>query len=105
MNNFTVTARNSEEVIIYHLPEIEIVGPMKGLAVTDNGIVTTKAQRKWFYIEFANLGNYACLTVDYKDGVEESYGDEHYCRQWKPGVKYVELDYGLENPMQLDHTY
>ena len=64
----------------------------------------SKGQERWLFFAFESLGGTTCVVVDFADGVVEAYGDEWYCGEWKPDVKYVP-GIPLTNPMEVPHVF
>ena len=45
------------------------------------------------------------MVVDFKDGAIKSFGDEPYCAEWQPDVKYDPVFQVLTTPQPLAHVY
>lgn len=65
-------------------------------------------QEKVFLVDFESAGAGTCVTIDYADGVINSYGDEEYCTTvFATGsdVVYVPNTAMSPFPIVIKHTY
>ena len=85
--------------------QFEIVGKVRGAKIDDFQIITSKEQKKDFEITFDSIGAGTCMVIDFKDGAIKSYGDEAYCEEWKPDVKYDPVFDALTTPQPLTYVY
>ena len=82
----------------------EMVGQVRGLTIDDREEITSVRELKFFFLEFESLGAGTCIFIDFKDGVQNTFGDASYCAEWMPAIEYVP---GTEMllPIQITHTY
>ena len=103
--NITVIAKNSLDVEAKLILGFEIVGKVRGIKIDDFQIITTKKQTKDFEISFESVGAGTCVVVDFKDGSLRTFGDEIYCQEWQPDVRYDPTFVALGSSQTLSHVF
>ena len=61
-------------------------------------------EEKYLFLQFESVGAGTCVHVDFKDGIEQAYGDENYCGEWRPNVEFVP-NTPITNPTEIPHIY
>ena len=102
--NLSIIATNKFESFTYNLT-FEVVNKVRVVSIDDFQIISNKEQLKEFEITFQSVGARTCLLLDFKDGVLKTYGNEEYCREWQPDVKYDESITEITSPQKIYHTY
>ena len=101
----TIIAKNTLSDPFEYPLYFEVVLKVTVVNIDDFQIITSKEQEKSFQVSFDSLGTNACLVVDFGDGTVKSYGDELYCKEWQPGVKYDPTFEQLTNPLDFKYIY
>ena len=81
-----------------------MVGQVRGMKIDDYREITAMDELKWFYIDFESIGAGTCIHMDFQDGVEIAFGDEHFCSEWAPDTEYLP-GIAMELPVIVTHTY
>ncbi len=105
--NFTIQPWSEvEQTLVPYFVSFEVVGQVRGIALDDSGIVTSKDEVKLINVTFDSVGAGTCLEVDFKDGYVIAIGDEAFCKFWSRTANrpYVP-GYEITSPMILDHVY
>jgi hypothetical protein len=103
-HNLSVIASNRLQNFTADVLTFEIVGQVRGLEITDDRVMTSKDEMKWFFLNFESIGAGTCVTMDFQDGIKQSFGDELYCAEWAPGIEYIP-GIAMVPPVTITHPY
>ena len=78
---------------------------VKVIKVDDFQLITSKEEAKNFEITFESLGTGTCMEIDFKDGAVKAYGDQTYCKEWIPDIRYDPVFSKITSPLPLTYVF
>ena len=104
--NYFFTENNTllDDTFTYNLT-FEIVGKVTNIKIDDFQLITSKEQPKNFEITYDSLGTGTCMEVDFKDGAVKTYGDQSFCEEWLPDLRYDPVFDEITSPLALVYIF